>query len=663
MATFIVNDPADAIDTNPGNGSVDTAGGIIALRAAVMEANALAGADVIVLPAGTFAFDVALGAGGEDAAATGDLDITSDITIRGQGIGTTTIDAQMLDAVFNVLGTGTLTLENLTITNGMATGDNNTYTENTPPSQIAPLAPMVRPATSIRGNGISVQPNGTLNVTNAEISGNIVTDDDAAAIFNYNGTVTLSNTTISGHNGAAIGAELIRNRAGGGGTATFSVLNNSTISGNTIGGNNQSRLIYNDGDNGTINMTFRDSTISGNATTGTTGKFLYSKSRGGGTGNLTIDNTNILNNSTSGNRNSFFLQFNASATTGTFQLTNSTVSGNGTLGNGIPGGNSFFYIRAQNDGGAVNSTISGTTFANNSVNGSYSDFLVHIASGATGGLATTLSSTITDSTFTNNTSNGNYSDGFSNQTFGGDAEAVVTFSGVTISGNSAGANLFVNQARSPIETLTVNITDTVIANNSVNAFGAGGSTFNANPNAPTPGTLNLNLTNSTVSGNSGGNSPTFDITNTGFQNLNLANSTISGNTTTGNGGAIESVAGATITVNNSTITGNTANRGGGIYATGGTVNVNNSIIAGNTATTANPDVSGTFVSNGANIIGDATGGTGFGGDTTGVAANAVINTTLANNGGPTPTHALVAGSVAIDGGNNANIPLDTQDLN
>ncbi|MDJ1183027.1 beta strand repeat-containing protein [Roseofilum casamattae] len=666
--------------------------GLVTLREAIIAANsdittdlgeAGAGADTIILQAGTFQFAIA--GGGENASATGDLDISSNITIRGAGIDVTTIDAQMLDAVFNVLGTGTLTLENLTVTGGMATGDNNTFIETSPPNQIPPLVFMMRPATSVRGNGISVLPNGVLNVTNAKISGNAITDDDSAAIFNYNGTVTLSNATISDHNGTAIGADLIRNRASAGGTATFNVLNNSTISGNTIGGNNQSYLIYNDGDNGIINMTFRDSTISGNATTGTRGKFLYSKSRGGGAGNLTIHNTNILNNSTSGT-DSFFLQFDASTTNGTFQLTDSTISGNATSGDR----SSFLYIRAQSNGAVVNSAISGTTFDNNQTTGNYGDFLVQAASGSPGGLSTTLTSSVTNSEFTNNTFNGSYSDGFFNQTLNQDSQATVTFSGITINNNSAGADLFVNQVRNADETLTFNIVDTTISNNQVNQSGAGGSAFDANPSAGTPGPLNLNVTNSTIAGNSGGNGSIFQITNGGptfnFTNstisgnsttgdggviqstyndgITFTNSTISGNTTTGNGGAIALVSGAGITLNNTTITGNTGDRGGGIYAAAGsTVNVNNSIISGNTATSSNPDVSGTFVSNNANIIGDATGSIGFGGtDNIGTPVASVINTTLANNGGSTQTHALVAGSVAIDNGNNGSIPADTQDL-
>ncbi|MBO9997505.1 MAG: hypothetical protein J7641_00630 [Cyanobacteria bacterium SID2] len=652
MATITVNSLADNLTSGDS---------LVTLREAIIAANGDtstdlgatgSGADTIVLPAGTFQF--ALGGGGEDMSAMGDLDISSDITIRGQGIDVTTIDGRMLDAVFNVLGAGSLTLENLTVTDGEATADNNTFT---PAIGNAP-----------RGNAISVLPGGVLNLTNSQISGNAITDDDAV-ILNYNGTVTLDNATISGHNGSASSAHLIQNIGSGGGTATFNVINNSTISGNTIGGNNQSYLIYNDGDNGTINMTFRDSTISGNATTGTRGKFLYSKSRGGGTGNLTIDNTNILNNSTSGT-DADFLHFDASSTNGTFQLTNSTVSGNTTSADR----STFLYLRAQNDGAVVNSTISGTTFDSNATTGNYGDFLVHTASGSLGGLSTTLTSRVTNSTFTNNTFNASYSDGFLNQTLGRDSQATVTFWGVTISGNSAGGDLFVNQARNADETVTINITDTAIANNQVNQFGSGGSTFDANPAAGTPGTLNLNVMRSTISGTSGGNGSTFNTTNTGDLNIDIIDSTISGNSTTANGGAIQSTIGADITVTNSTISGNStadnggaiavlsgaaislnnatiagnmANQGGGIYAeAGATVNVNNSIVVGNTGT--NPDVSGTFNSNGANIIGDPTGSTSFGVDITNIPASNAIDVALANNGGPTQTHALIAGSPAIN---------------
>jgi CSLREA domain-containing protein len=50
-ATFVVNSTLDAVDAEPGDGVCSTAGGVCALRAAVQEANALAGNHVITLGA------------------------------------------------------------------------------------------------------------------------------------------------------------------------------------------------------------------------------------------------------------------------------------------------------------------------------------------------------------------------------------------------------------------------------------------------------------------------------------------------------------------------------------------------------------------------------------------------------------------------------------
>src|SRR5687768_16131521 len=80
-ATFVVNTTADTADAAPGNGACADAGGACSLRAAISEANALAGADIITLPAGTYTQSLA--AASEDANAGGDWDITTPITING----------------------------------------------------------------------------------------------------------------------------------------------------------------------------------------------------------------------------------------------------------------------------------------------------------------------------------------------------------------------------------------------------------------------------------------------------------------------------------------------------------------------------------------------------------------------------------------------------
>jgi len=106
-ATFTVDSTADAVDANPGDGHCATAAGQCTLRAAVQEANATPGADTIMLPAGTY--KLKLPGIDEDEAASGDLDLTGDVTIVGAGSKTTFISAKKLkDRVFHVFGTATV---------------------------------------------------------------------------------------------------------------------------------------------------------------------------------------------------------------------------------------------------------------------------------------------------------------------------------------------------------------------------------------------------------------------------------------------------------------------------------------------------------------------------------------------------------------------------
>jgi CSLREA domain-containing protein len=60
-ATFAVDDTADAPDSVPGDGSCNNGVGECTLRAAVEEANALAGADAVTLLANTYGLQVSDG--------------------------------------------------------------------------------------------------------------------------------------------------------------------------------------------------------------------------------------------------------------------------------------------------------------------------------------------------------------------------------------------------------------------------------------------------------------------------------------------------------------------------------------------------------------------------------------------------------------------------
>ncbi|HEY0990676.1 MAG TPA: CSLREA domain-containing protein, partial [Kofleriaceae bacterium] len=97
------------------------------LREAVLAANsdtardactAGSGADTIVLAAGTYSLTVA--GANEDASLTGDLDITSNITLVGAGDSATIIRSSgTSDRVLHVLSTGTAMIQQLTIRDGV----------------------------------------------------------------------------------------------------------------------------------------------------------------------------------------------------------------------------------------------------------------------------------------------------------------------------------------------------------------------------------------------------------------------------------------------------------------------------------------------------------------------------------------------------------------
>jgi hypothetical protein len=165
----------------------------------------------------------------------------------------------------------------------------------------------------------------------------------------------------------------------------------------------------------------------------------------------------------------------------------------------------------------------------------------------------------------------------------------------------------------------------------------------------------LVVTESTIAGNTaayGGG-----IYNLGY--LYVINSTISSNEAfAGGGGIYFSNAFGQATVYNSTIAANASTNGApGIHLTQPNYNtyVRNTIVAGGNPGEINfSDVQGLFVSQGFNLIGVAEGNTGFtqATDLRGTSAAPLdpVLGPLQDNGGPTPTHALLPGSPAIDKG-------------
>ncbi len=108
-ATFVVTKASDSFD---GACNADCS-----LREAVQAADADATADEVVLPAGVLQLELSP-AGADNSGESGDLDVTGDLTIRGQGVDAT-VKSTIATRVFDVIGPGVdLQLRDLTVTGG-----------------------------------------------------------------------------------------------------------------------------------------------------------------------------------------------------------------------------------------------------------------------------------------------------------------------------------------------------------------------------------------------------------------------------------------------------------------------------------------------------------------------------------------------------------------
>jgi CSLREA domain-containing protein len=122
-ATFTVDTTLDAQDANPGDGTCAASAGACTLRAAIMEANALPGADTILLPSGTYVLTIV--GTNEDSAATGDLDITDPdgLIIIGPANGAPAIiDGNNIDRVLDVRTGASVSLSDIAIESGNVAG-------------------------------------------------------------------------------------------------------------------------------------------------------------------------------------------------------------------------------------------------------------------------------------------------------------------------------------------------------------------------------------------------------------------------------------------------------------------------------------------------------------------------------------------------------------
>ncbi|QEL21066.1 beta strand repeat-containing protein [Limnoglobus roseus] len=188
-ATFTVTSFADLNPTgfDPATGA--TPSGLVTLRSAILAANANAEDDTIVVPAGMYSLTIA--GANEDKGATGDLDVTTNVTFN------------MTGAVVDATGLGDRVLDILAPVSG------------TPPTAVI--------------NGGTFQ--------NGAVVGPLFSDGMGGGIRS-SGQLTLNNVTVSQNKATGVDASgsLPTGSAYGGGiwATTTLAINDSTISGNTV---------------------------------------------------------------------------------------------------------------------------------------------------------------------------------------------------------------------------------------------------------------------------------------------------------------------------------------------------------------------------------------------------------------------------------------------
>lgn len=367
-------------------------------------------------------------------------------------------------------------------------------------------------------------------------------------------------------------------------------------------------------------LTVSDCILAGNAaTSGGGGGGIFNvginDAYGSGTATLVVFNSTLTNNTSSSGGGIFNFGQSGSAIV---TLVNSTLSGN--QGGGSGGG----IASDGSSSGSATVNMSGSTMSNNlAFNGA-----------------------------------GIYNNGM----VSGNANLNVTNS--AISGNIASqyGGAIYNNAQ--FGTGAVTVVRCTLNGNSVTFLGfpfKGGGIYNIGLS----GRALLTVSESTISSNAAPDGGAiYNEGGSGNATLAVNNSTISGNVATNGGAIYNNAAGgagsiATVSIANSTLSGNAARLGGGIISLGGnaatvSVEIGNTILKAGSSGVNLTNNTGTIITRGYNLSSDNGGG---------FLTNATdqINTDpllggLQNNGGPTFTHALLAGSPAIDQGKRDAVP-------
>lgn len=332
---------------------------------------------------------------------------------------------------------------------------------------------------------------------------------------------------------------------------------------------------------------------------------------------------------------------------GNLTVNNATVSGGDAPGSLGFGGGGGFIVKGRlelngatvsgndgNDGGGIFNYEGVVVINNSTLSDNYASNFAYFYWRGGGAINNWGELTITNSTLSGNRALG---EGGAVHTY---YPGTMTISDSVLSGNEASGGGAIRTGPG-----TTNLIErTTLSDNT--ADGIGGAMF-TNGWVETIG--------STISGNSALAGGGIHASSNHF----VTNSTISGNSATRNGGGAVNFLG--LSFSNTTITGNTAGwNGGGIYSgTPAFTAVWQSIVSGNDAADMGDEVyqlatSGGIIDDLESIFGHSgvSGTSGFTPHATSITPTEplalILDPTPADNGGPTHTHALVAGSPAID---------------
>ena len=476
--TFTVNSTVDVADVTPGDGICETtiAGGVCTLRAAIQEANALGGSNIIELQSSAL-YTLTL----FDLQESRLLIANNDLTINGHSA-VLQPDSSNGGRNFLVNSNASLAINDLTIQGGSTSG-----------------------IAGDPGNGAGIYNNGSLTVNNSTFSGNH-SASSGGGIYNA-GTLTVTGSTFA-NNFAANGGGGINNQGN-----LAAVVTNSTFSSNSsdIGGG-----IYNNG-----GLTIDNSTFTGN-----------SAASGNGGGIANFDNLTISNSQFSQNSavkgGAIINRLNATA-----NIFTSTFSSNQALGGAAGSGDGGSIINdgtltvigssfTNNTAGISNGTSGGNgggiyntgslTVENSTLSGNRANFT------GGGGFYNSGTLVVNGATISNNSA----------EAGGGiyieSGNVTVTSSTFSANGGNNGGGIFKSSG-------TLNVTNSTFTNNT-SGFGGGGiffsglgtfvtnSTFSNNAalisgRGGISGNSGIEVTNSIFDGNQGGNCESSPITDGG----------------------------------------------------------------------------------------------------------------------------------------------------